>query len=358
MRKLEERGVITGYHAVLDAKRLHYDITAFIRVMVDGSLHYPEFVEKAMAIPEVLEVHSITGEGSHILKIRTRNTLSVAGFSAAGAFAAADHFQRNITGGWGQASPGGSYSLSGPASDFWVSDVTYPRGLGYMRVPGRGLGRGALLRQVRATNVELRFSVYMTAPAGDGPYYVYGVARSNGVPSRATTHFSAGWAAFCWGFCLSTVALYHGTFLINSLSHIWGSRRFATPDEVFPTFVIESFPTGLAGLMIAGILAAAMSTVAGSLNSLASATTHDIYAPLAKQQDDVHLMKMGKRFTLMWGVILIGGAILFQFPPWFVIARKNKDYIIECAKRCAPYRITAYATKAPEIMSATPHTKS
>jgi uncharacterized protein YecE (DUF72 family) len=33
------------------------------------------------------------------------------------------------------------------------------------------------------------------------------------------------------------------------------------------------------------------------------------------------------------------GAILFQFPPWFVIARKNKDYILECAKRCAPYRI-------------------
>jgi stearoyl-CoA desaturase (delta-9 desaturase) len=37
--------------------------------------------------------------------------------------------------------------------------------------------------------------------------------------------------AFVWGFLVATVALYHGTFLINSLSHIWGSRRFATPDE-------------------------------------------------------------------------------------------------------------------------------
>jgi len=40
-----------------------------------------------------------------------------------------------------------------------------------------------------------------------------------------------GWAALFWGYFLSTVLLYHGTFLINSLAHIWGSRRFATPDE-------------------------------------------------------------------------------------------------------------------------------
>jgi stearoyl-CoA desaturase (Delta-9 desaturase) len=41
----------------------------------------------------------------------------------------------------------------------------------------------------------------------------------------------AGKAAFIWGGLVATVALYHGTFLINSLSHIWGTRRFATPDE-------------------------------------------------------------------------------------------------------------------------------
>jgi len=77
MRKLEERGVITGYHAFVDAKRLHLDITAFIRVMVDGSGRYPDFVEQAVTLDEVQEVHSITGEGSHILKIRTRNTTTL-----------------------------------------------------------------------------------------------------------------------------------------------------------------------------------------------------------------------------------------------------------------------------------------
>jgi Lrp/AsnC family leucine-responsive transcriptional regulator len=77
MRKLEERGLITGYHAVVDAKRLHLDITAFIRVSVDGSEHYPALLDVATALDEVLEVHSITGEGSHILKVRTRNTTTL-----------------------------------------------------------------------------------------------------------------------------------------------------------------------------------------------------------------------------------------------------------------------------------------
>jgi solute:Na+ symporter, SSS family len=91
-------------------------------------------------------------------------------------------------------------------------------------------------------------------------------------------------------------------------------QKFGTPDEIFPRFIVDQLPDGVRGLVIAGILAAAMSTVASSLNSLASATTHDIYAPLSKRGDDqTHLMMMGKRFTLLWAVILIGGAILFQF---------------------------------------------
>ncbi|HMB93225.1 MAG TPA: Lrp/AsnC family transcriptional regulator [Rhodothermales bacterium] len=77
MRKLTERGVLVGYHAVVDAKRLHYDITAFIRVMVDGSNRYETMVEEARDLDEVLEIHSVTGQGSHILKVRTRNTTTL-----------------------------------------------------------------------------------------------------------------------------------------------------------------------------------------------------------------------------------------------------------------------------------------
>lgn len=53
-----------------------------------------------------------------------------------------------------------------------------------------------------------------------------------------------GWDAFVWGFLAATVALYHGTFLINSLTHIWGSRRFATPDESRNNFVLAVFTMG------------------------------------------------------------------------------------------------------------------
>lgn len=77
MRRLEERGVITGYFARVDPKRVRVDITAFVRVRVDGSDNYPGFVERVSAEPEILEVHSITGDGSHILKLRTRNTTTL-----------------------------------------------------------------------------------------------------------------------------------------------------------------------------------------------------------------------------------------------------------------------------------------
>ncbi|WP_018126968.1 Lrp/AsnC family transcriptional regulator [Balneola vulgaris] len=76
MRKLEEKGLISSYNAVLDAKAFHFDITAFIFVQVDGSENYPSFVEEAATEKEILECHSITGDGSHFLKVRTKNTSS------------------------------------------------------------------------------------------------------------------------------------------------------------------------------------------------------------------------------------------------------------------------------------------
>jgi stearoyl-CoA desaturase (delta-9 desaturase) len=53
-----------------------------------------------------------------------------------------------------------------------------------------------------------------------------------------------GFDAFVWGFLLATVFLYHGTFLINSLSHIWGTRRFATPDESRNNFALALVTLG------------------------------------------------------------------------------------------------------------------
>lgn len=82
VRKLEERGIIRRFTVVVDPKRLGRDVTAFIAVGMAGSPHYPEFRERVMAHGEVLECHSITGQGSHLLKIRTDSTSTLEGLLA------------------------------------------------------------------------------------------------------------------------------------------------------------------------------------------------------------------------------------------------------------------------------------
>ncbi len=77
LRKLEERKVVLRYGAVIDAKKIGLDVMAFIAVQSESSAHYKAFREKAAAHAEVLECHAITGEGSHLLKVRTRNTESL-----------------------------------------------------------------------------------------------------------------------------------------------------------------------------------------------------------------------------------------------------------------------------------------
>ena len=93
---------------------------------------------------------------------------------------------------------------------------------------------------------------------------------------------------------------------------LYAGRAFPAADQIFPTFILERMPSGLVGLILAAILAAAMSTQSGSINALAGATTHDIYLPLTKRKaDDPETLRMGKLFALMWGVVLTGGALLY-----------------------------------------------
>ena len=77
LRKLEEHGIIEGYFAKISPKTVGKDITAFIVVSVDSSKHYPQFIEHAHATDEILECHAITGQGSHLVKMRTENTATL-----------------------------------------------------------------------------------------------------------------------------------------------------------------------------------------------------------------------------------------------------------------------------------------
>jgi len=94
---------------------------------------------------------------------------------------------------------------------------------------------------------------------------------------------------------------------------LYGGRTFATPDAVFPTFILEYMPTGLIGLVLAAVVAATMSTHSGAINSLAASTTLDIYVPLTRRSpDDPRTLRAGKRFALLWGGILTAGALMFR----------------------------------------------
>jgi solute:Na+ symporter, SSS family len=83
-------------------------------------------------------------------------------------------------------------------------------------------------------------------------------------------------------------------------------------DAIYPTFVIHQLPAGLAGLVVAGILAAAMSSHASAVNSLASASTLDFYAPLTGRHDPTHLLWVGRWLTLFWTAVLVAGAMAFR----------------------------------------------
>jgi Lrp/AsnC family leucine-responsive transcriptional regulator len=74
VRKLEERGIIQGYTAVLNAKRLKLDITAFISVSVSHPRHDPPFVEEISRWGEVLECHHVLGADDYLLKIKVNDT--------------------------------------------------------------------------------------------------------------------------------------------------------------------------------------------------------------------------------------------------------------------------------------------
>lgn len=82
-------------------------------------------------------------------------------------------------------------------------------------------------------------------------------------------------------------------------------------DQVFPRFIVTHLPAGLSGLLIAGILAAAMGTHSSAINALASSVTHDFYASVTGKRDPAHLLRVGRGFSAFWGLGLIVCALGF-----------------------------------------------
>lgn len=109
-------------------------------------------------------------------------------------------------------------------------------------------------------------------------------------------------------FLLVGVALYayYGSLDIRS-------------DEIFPKFIIEQLPSPFSGIIIAGLFAAAMSTLAGSISSLSSSTMLDLYNPFNKNRNKSNDLRVSRMFTVMWAILLIFAALFFMNSPQTVV---------------------------------------
>ena len=89
-----------------------------------------------------------------------------------------------------------------------------------------------------------------------------------------------------------------------------GSARFLPSDEIFPYFIVQRMPHGVAGLMIAAILAAAMSNLSAALNSLSSTSVVDFYARLRPGADEQRRVLVSRAATVIWALVLFALAII------------------------------------------------
>jgi Lrp/AsnC family leucine-responsive transcriptional regulator len=77
LKKLEDSKIIEGYFAKVNKQAFGLDILAFILVVMDSSKHYKDLIKHVDKHPNILECHSVLGEGSHLLKVVVKNTESL-----------------------------------------------------------------------------------------------------------------------------------------------------------------------------------------------------------------------------------------------------------------------------------------
>jgi Na+/proline symporter len=85
---------------------------------------------------------------------------------------------------------------------------------------------------------------------------------------------------------------------------------FKRTDTIFPSFVVSHMPHGISGLLIAAILAAAMSNLSAALNSLSSTTIVDFYSKLRPNSTELRRVQLSRYATVGWGMLLFALAIL------------------------------------------------
>jgi len=88
------------------------------------------------------------------------------------------------------------------------------------------------------------------------------------------------------------------------------SAAFGRPDRIYPTFIVTRMPHGISGLLIAAILAAAMSNLSAALNALSSTSIMDFYVRFRPHADERAKMRLSRLSTFVWALLLFALAVL------------------------------------------------
>jgi SSS family solute:Na+ symporter len=101
------------------------------------------------------------------------------------------------------------------------------------------------------------------------------------------------------------------------LSTLFGGRSFQSPDEIFPSFIVEELPPWVSAYLVAGIFSAAMCSESSARNSLASALALDVVGPLTGNAalEGSRGLRLGRALTLFWTVVLAALAVGFSRLP-------------------------------------------
>jgi SSS family solute:Na+ symporter len=147
-------------------------------------------------------------------------------------------------------------------------------------------------------------TAFITASHGTDQLIVQRLLAARGQKQSAVALLSSG-VAILFQFAL---------FLIVGVM-LWAYYRvpsaiFGKPDRIYPTFIVSQMPHGISGLLIAAILAAAMSNLSAALNSLSSSTIMDFVLRLRPQTDERTRMRLSRLATFYWALVLFGLAVL------------------------------------------------
>ncbi len=110
-----------------------------------------------------------------------------------------------------------------------------------------------------------------------------------------------------------TLFLLVGVVLFAFYQHFPSTNAFTRADQIFPSFVVTQLPRGLAGLLIAAIIAAGMANLSAAFNSLASTSVMDFYKPFVRPNaDEKHYLTVSRGMIVVWGVVLLAIALVAQ----------------------------------------------